>query len=137
MLWLLNQGEAVLDGFLLPGHVLTVTGLADYRKFLVPQVVAGFDPDDILLGILMLIEQVKKGITEVENAYPRAVSENGNPKAMNVLHQVFEPCDSEWRGFPVIPGSGLRVREEFSRWDAQKKFDISILPTKKNSSLYL
>jgi hydrogenase expression/formation protein HypD len=132
--WLLARGEATLDGFLLPGHVLTVTGLSDYYRFKVPQVVAGFEPDDILLGVLMLIEQARKGIYKVENAYPRAVSDEGNPKAMAMLYTVFEPCDSEWRGFPVIPGSGLKVRDEFIKWDALKKFGIEIKPTKKNSA---
>jgi hydrogenase expression/formation protein HypD len=134
MNWLLSRGEANLDGFLLPGHVLTVTGLSDYKRFKIPQVVAGFDPDDILLGILMLVEQVKKGTCVVENAYPRAVSEDGNPKAMDMLFKVFEPCDSEWRGFPVIPESGLQVRKEYSRWDALKKFEITIKPTKKHTA---
>ena len=133
MAWLLSQGEAALHGFLLPGHVLTVTGLTDYRKFPVPQVVAGFEPDDILLGLLMLVQQVREGTARVDNAYPRAVYEEGNPKAMSVMNMVFEPCDVEWRGFPVIPQSGLRLREEFSAWDAQKKFGVEIKPTKKQA----
>ncbi|NLV27920.1 MAG: hydrogenase formation protein HypD [Methanomicrobiales archaeon] len=132
--WLLAQGEASLNGFLLPGHVLTVTGLADYRRFQVPQVVAGFEPDDILLGILMLVEQVREGVARLDNAYPRAVFDEGNPKALEVMNQVFEPCDVEWRGFPVIPGSGLKVREEYAAWDAQKKFGIIFKQTKKHAA---
>lgn len=132
--WLLAQGEASLNGFLLPGHVLTVTGLGEYRRFPVPQVVAGFEPDDILLGILMLVEQVREGTARVDNAYPRAVFEEGNPKAMAVMQKVFEPCDVEWRGFPVIPNSGLRIREEFSAWDAQKKYGIKFKPTRKHAA---
>lgn len=124
MKWLLTQGEASLHGFMLPGHVCTVTGYEDYRQFAVPQVVAGFEPEDILLGLLMLVRQVKEGRHSVENAYPRAVSCQGNKKAMQLMWEVFEACDVPWRGFPVIPGSGLRLREPFTMYDAQKKFGI-------------
>lgn len=134
MKWLLSQGEAALHGFVLPGHVLTVTGLDEYRQFPVPQVVAGFEPDDILLGILMLIQQIRDGVAKVDNAYPRVVNDEGNPKAIAVMNQVFEPCDVEWRGFPVIPLSGLKLREEFSQYDAQKKFGVEIKPTKKHAA---
>ncbi|KAF5083084.1 Hydrogenase maturation factor HypD [anaerobic digester metagenome] len=134
MKWLLSQGEAALHGFVLPGHVLTVTGLDEYRQFPVPQVVAGFEPDDILLGILMLIQQIRDGVARVDNAYPRVVNDEGNPKAIAVMNQVFEPCDVEWRGFPVIPLSGLKLREEFSQYDAQKKFGVEIKPTKKHAA---
>jgi hydrogenase expression/formation protein HypD len=124
MKWLLEQGEANLDGFMLPGHVCTVTGYEDYEQFPVPQVVAGFEPEDILLGLLMLVRQVREGMHRVDNAYPRAVTREGNLKAKKVMYEVFEPCDVEWRGFPVIPGSGLRLKKEFERYDAQKKFSI-------------
>jgi hydrogenase expression/formation protein HypD len=124
MKWLLEQGEAKLDGFMLPGHVCTVTGYEDYEQFPVPQVVAGFEPEDILLGLLMLVRQVQEGTHRVDNAYPRAVTREGNLKAKKVMYEVFEPCDVEWRGFPVIPGSGLRLKKEFEQYDAQKKFSI-------------
>jgi hydrogenase expression/formation protein HypD len=124
MKWLLEQGEAKLDGFMLPGHVCTVTGYEDYEHFPVPQVVAGFEPEDILLGLLMLVRQVQEGTHRVDNAYPRAVTREGNLKAKKVMYRVFEPCDVEWRGFPVIPGSGLRLKKEFEQYDAQKKFSI-------------
>ncbi len=124
MKWLLEQGEAKLNGFMLPGHVCTVTGYADYEKFPVPQVVAGFEPEDILLGLLMLVRQVQEGTSRVDNAYPRAVTREGNTKAKSVMYKVFEPSDVEWRGFPVIPGSGLQVKKEFGQYDAKKKFGI-------------
>ncbi|MDD1670710.1 MAG: hydrogenase formation protein HypD, partial [Methanomicrobiales archaeon] len=92
--WLLSQGEARLDGFLLPGHVCTVSGYAEYEQFPVPQVVAGFLPEEILLGLLMLLRQVRAGEHRVENAYPRAVSREGNPKAKEAMNRVFEPCDA-------------------------------------------
>ena len=98
-----------------------------------PQVVAGFEPDDILLGLLMLVQQIREGKARVDNAYPRAVNEEGNPKALSLMNMVFEPSDTEWRGFPVIPRSGLKLREEFSGYDAQKKFGIEIKPTKKQA----
>ncbi|HDQ08212.1 MAG TPA: hydrogenase formation protein HypD [Methanoculleus sp.] len=134
MEFLLSQGEAKLDGFMLPGHVCVVAGYKEYEHFPVPQVVAGFEPDDILLGLLMLVRQVKEGRAEVENAYPRAVCRDGNPKAMAMMHRVFEPCDVEWRGFPVIPGSGLRLRKEFEQYDAQKKFAIEIRHVEKHGA---
>ncbi len=134
MKWLLSQGEARLDGFMLPGHVLVVSGIEEYLQFPVPQVVAGFEADDILLGLCMLAEQVRAGSCLVENAYPRAVKEEGNPKAKAIMDQVFESCDVEWRGFPVIPKSGLKLREEFSRYDAQKKFGIVYKKVSKNSA---
>ncbi|HWQ64072.1 MAG TPA: hydrogenase formation protein HypD [Methanospirillum sp.] len=134
MQWLLSQGEARLDGFMLPGHVLTVAGIDEYRQFQVPQVVAGFEADDILLGLCMLAQQVRDGTGFVENAYPRAVKEEGNPKAKAIMDQVFEVCDVEWRGFPVIPKSGLKLRDEFSQYDAQKKFNIVYKKVSKNSA---
>jgi hydrogenase expression/formation protein HypD len=134
MKWLLEQGEANLHGFMLPGHVCTVTGFADYEQFAVPQVVAGFEPEDILLGLLMLVRQVKEGVHRIDNAYPRAVCREGNVRAMSMMYEVFEPCNVEWRGFPVIPDSGLRLRPEFARYDAQKKYGVEIRHVEKHSA---
>jgi hydrogenase expression/formation protein HypD len=134
MKWLLEQGEANLDGFMLPGHVCTVTGYEDYEQFPVPQVVAGFEPEDILLGLLMLVRQVREGTHRVDNAYPRAVTREGNLKAKKVMYEVFEPCDAEWRGFPVIPNSGLRLKKEFEQYDAQKKFGIKFKHITKHTA---
>jgi len=134
MKWLLEQGEAKLDGFMLPGHVCTVTGYEDYEQFPVPQVVVGFEPEDILLGLVMLVRQIREGAHRVDNAYPRAVSREGNSKAKKVMYEVFEPCDVEWRGFPVIPKSGLRLKKEFEQYDAQKKFQIVFKHISKHSA---
>lgn len=134
MKWLLDQGEANLNGFILPGHVCTVMGYIDYEQFPVPQVVAGFEPEDILLGLLMLVEQVREGAHRIDNAYPRAVCREGNTKAKKVMYDVFEPSDVEWRGFPVIPQSGLRLKSEFSRYDAQKKFGLRFRHVSKHSA---
>jgi hydrogenase expression/formation protein HypD len=134
MKWLLEQGEAKLDGFVLPGHVCTVTGYADYEQFPVPQVVAGFEPEDILLGLVMLVRQVREGTHRVDNAYPRAVTREGNMKAKKLMFDVFELSDVEWRGFPVIPGSGLMLKKEFEQYDAQKKFGIVFKHVGKHSA---
>ena len=134
MKWLLEQGEAKLDGFMLPGHVCTVTGYADYEQFPVPQVVAGFEPEDILLGLLMLVSQVREGTHRVDNAYPRAVTREGNLKAKNLMYEVFTLSDVEWRGFPVIPGSGLMLKKEYEQYDAQKKFGIVFRHVGKHSA---
>jgi hydrogenase expression/formation protein HypD len=134
MKWLLEQGEARLHGFMLPGHVCTVMGYRDYEQFPVPQVVAGFEPEDILLGLLMLARQVTEGSHRIDNAYPRAVCREGNVKAREIMNEVFEPCDVEWRGFPVIPGSGLRLKSGFEQFDAQKKFGIEFKHIDKHSA---
>ena len=134
MKWLLEQGEAHLHGFMLPGHVCTVMGYSEYEQFPVPQVVAGYDPEDIMLGLLMLVRQVKEGSHRIDNAYPRAVCREGNLKAREIMYQVFEPCDVEWRGFPVIPESGLRLRPGFEQYDAQKKFGIEFKHIEKHSA---
>ncbi|HSA38427.1 MAG TPA: hydrogenase formation protein HypD [Methanoregula sp.] len=134
MKWLLEQGEAKLHGFMLPGHVCTVMGYEEYETFSVPQVVAGFEAEDILLGLLMLVRQVREGTHRVDNAYPRAVCPEGNVKAKKIMYEVFEPSDVEWRGFPVIPGSGLRLKKEFMQYDAQKRFGISFSHVTKHSA---
>jgi len=134
MKWLLEQGEAKLNGFMLPGHVCTVTGYADYEQFPVPQVVAGFEPEDILLGLVMLVRQVREGTHRVDNAYPRAVTREGNMMAKKLMFDVFELSDVEWRGFPVIPKSGLILKKEFEQYDAQKKFGIVFKHVGKHSA---
>ncbi|MCP1661796.1 MAG: hydrogenase formation protein HypD [Methanocalculus sp. MSAO_Arc1] len=133
MQWLLDQGEANLNGFILPGHVCTVMGYHEYEHFPVPQVVAGFEAEDLLLGLFMLIQQINDGRAEVENAYPRAVTREGNTKAQALMYEVFEPCDIEWRGFPVIPGSGMALKRQFEAYDAEKKYGITIPHIEKRS----
>ena len=134
MKWLLEQGEAELHGFVLPGHVCTVMGYHEYEQFPVPQVVAGFEAEDILLGLLMLVEQVRDGETRVDNAYPRAVTREGNVRAQELMYEVFERNDAEWRGFPVIPKSGLKLRPEFAEYDAQQKFGVEFKHVGKHSA---
>ena len=108
-------------------------GYHEYEAFPVPQVVAGFEPEDILLSLLMIARQVENGEAKVENAYPRVVTREGNVKAQRLMQEVFTPTDVEWRGFPVIPDSGLALKPEFEAFDAQKKFDLVYAKVTKNS----
>mgnify|MGYP001216043400 CR=1 FL=1 len=118
-----------IDGFILPGHVSVIIGTRAYLPFFnqyqIPCVVAGFEPSDILQAILMLVEQIENKTPGLENAYPRAVSFEGNEKAVGIMNDVFEPTDVAWRGIGIIPGSGLKIRDEFSSYDAGKQFEIS------------
>jgi len=133
---LLDAGEIALHGFICPGHVTTITGpeiyqfiAADYK---IPCVVAGFEPLDMLEAIFLLIKQIAEQRAEVENQYRRAVKPGGNRKALETMADVFEPCDSTWRGLGNIPASGLRIRDKFQDWDAGRKFRIEI-PSSKPS----
>lgn len=117
-----------IAGFLAPGHVSTVIGAAAYRavaaRHHVPIVVAGFEPLDILYAIALVLRQVREGRAEVENGYPRAVSEEGNLRAQELLAMAFAPCDAVWRGIGRIPGSGLNIRDELARHDARHAFSV-------------
>jgi hydrogenase expression/formation protein HypD len=120
--------DVQINGFLLPGHVSVILGVSAYRAFFerhhLPSVVGGFEPADILQAIALLIEQIESGRPRLENAYPRAVSEGGNVKALKMLSTVFEPADACWRGIGVIPQSGLRLREAYAEYDAARRFAI-------------
>ena len=129
---LIESGKVELDGLIEPGHVSVITGSRMYeflsRDYKIPQVIAGFEPLDLLMGIFMLARQIKKGEAKVENAYARAVTPEGNVKAQEVMAKVFEPCDVKWRGFPVLPGTGLKIRKEFEKWDARLNFVDILAP---------
>ncbi len=128
--YLLKQGEVGLHGFLLPGHVSVITGLQAYEpisnQWNIPQVVAGFEPLDVLLGILMLLQQVVEGRGEVENEYTRAVTFEGNVRAREMINQVFEPVDARWRGIGLIPESGLALRAKYMPFDVRTRFEIEL-----------
>ncbi len=128
--FLLSEGDTKINGFIDPGHVSAIIGLGPYRsvgeKYKVPQVVAGFEPVDVLYGVLLLLEMIKQKDHGVRNEYSRVVKEDGNKKALDVLEKVFEPCDVKWRGFPAIPGSGLAIKEEYGEHDARIKFRIDV-----------
>lgn len=120
-----------IDGFLLPGHVSVIIGTEAYRPFVdryrIPCAVAGFEPVDILQGVARLVALIETGEVALENAYARAVGAGGNARAREVLDSVFEPADAPWRGIGTISGSGLRIREAFSGFDATRRFDL-VLP---------
>lgn len=122
-----------IDGFILPGHVSTITGTEPYRflvdEFGMPGVVTGFEPVDILEGIALLVRMVVEGAPAIANAYRRGVSTVGNPTARALVDQVFEPCDAMWRGLGSIPASGLRMRSAFRHLDARERFDVAVEPT--------
>jgi hydrogenase expression/formation protein HypD len=125
-----------VQGFLLAGHVCTVMGYWEYlplaAKYHVPMTVTGFEPLDLAQGILLTIEQLEKGEVGVKNAYPRAVTQDGNRAAQNMLQRVFEPCDRNWRGIGLIPMSGWRLREEYAFFDAENRFDVGSIKTKES-----
>ena len=127
---LLDLGETPISGFILPGHVSVVTGTACYqflaREYGVSGVVAGFEAHDVLLALLMLV-RLREPAIAIE--YTRAVHPEGNVVAQQLLEQVFEPGDADWRGIGVIPGSGLSLREEFADADAALRFPVDPGPT--------
>ncbi|WP_114778298.1 hydrogenase formation protein HypD [Botryobacter ruber] len=118
-----------INAFLGAGHVCTVMGLQEYyalaQKYRVPVVVTGFEPVDLLEGILLAVRQLETGRAAVENQYARVVRESGNEAAQAVIREVFEVADREWRGIGLIPQSGYRVREQYRQFDAEQKFGES------------
>lgn len=123
---ILSDPESRVDGFLTAGHVCAITGNAAYHalaeKYKTPMVVTGFEPVDLLSGIYRCLLQLESGSHFVENAYKRAVPEEGNPAARALMEEMLEPCDQEWRGIGVIPRSGLRLKKEYAAYSAGEKF---------------
>lgn len=130
-----DDPETAIDGFILPGHVSTITGLAPYRflvdEFGIPGVVTGFEPVDVLEGVARLVELACSGTPAIENAYRRGVPDRGNPVAQKLTSQVLEPCDAIWRGLGRLPHSGLAIRDAFARFDAARRFPVAIEPTRE------
>jgi hydrogenase expression/formation protein HypD len=124
---IIEMGEINIDGLIEPGHVSTIIGTEPYeflsKEYNVPQVVAGFEPIDILMGAWMLVSQIQKNETVVQNEYTRVVNPKGNKKAQNAISKVFKSVDKKWRGFPVIKGSGLDLKSNFEEYDARKLFE--------------
>ena len=125
---LLDSGEVKLDGLICPGHVSVITGAGAWefiaQEYGIPCVVAGFEPLDILQSIAMLVAQIEKGESKVEIAYSRSVNREGNAQALKLMEQVFEPAAADWRGIGNVPGSGLKIREKYRRFDAEYNFEI-------------
>lgn len=128
--YLINSGQTNVDALIEPGHVCTIIGTKpfDYfsEKYGIPQSVAGFNPLDILMSVYMILRQIKYGNPKMENEYNRAVREEGNLIAQDMMKQVFDVKSREWRGFPQIPNSVLEIKDEFSDYNAREKYDIEV-----------
>jgi hydrogenase expression/formation protein HypD len=124
-----------VQGFLGPGHVCTVMGYREYEpiaeRFRVPIVITGFEPLDILEGVLMTVRQLELGKWEVQNQYPRVVKRKGNLPAQDLVNKVFEVGDRKWRGVGSIPKSGYKLRYEFRDHDAERIFEVEEIDTKE------
>lgn len=127
---ILSSLDCRVQAFLAPGHVCTVTGISDYislsEKRSVPIVVTGFEPLDIMQGVLMAVRQLEDGRCEVENQYSRIVKPEGSPQARILMDRVFVVSDRNWRGIGIIPNSGLKIRPEFNEYNAELRFDLPV-----------
>jgi hydrogenase expression/formation protein HypD len=125
---ILSSPENRVQGFLLAGHVCTVMGYWEYppiaEKYRVPMAVTGFEPLDIVQGILDTVQLLEKDQIRVQNSYPRSVTFEGNKQAQSVINKVFTECDQKWRGIGTIPNSGWRLRREFEAFDAEYRFNV-------------
>jgi hydrogenase expression/formation protein HypD len=134
---ILQAPDNRVQGFLGPGHVCTVMGIAEYqalvRQYRVPIVVTGFEPVDLLEGVLLAVRQLEAGRAEVENQYVRAVPSDGNRRARELLEEVFEVGDRMWRGVGAIPKSGYRLRWEYRAHDAEKLFEVETITTRESA----
>lgn len=135
---LLSSKDSRIQAFLAAGHVCTVMGYSEYipisKKYNTPIVVTGFEPVDILQGILMAVQQLEEGRCEVENQYSRSVRLDGNPNAKKLLAETFDIVDRKWRGIGTIPQSGYRLKEKYLSFDAEKIFNVEYI-TKEESPL--
>ncbi|MEE4165753.1 MAG: hydrogenase formation protein HypD [Desulfocapsaceae bacterium] len=127
---LMQDPDLKINALLCPGHVSAIIGAGAYQplvdRFGLCCVVAGFEPADLLNGLILLARQVADNAPKVENIYPRAVNWEGNRRALNVVEEVFEPVDMQWRGLGILPLSGLAIREKYAHFDAEKRLDFII-----------
>ena len=121
-----------LSGFLLPGHVCVILGHEPFRflpeTYGIPGVIAGFDPDQILLGLAEIVREHELGMPALRSVYGKAVRKEGNGKALRLLDEIFEHRDAPWRGLGTIPDSGFALRKDYEAFDAEKRFGLSLLP---------
>jgi hydrogenase expression/formation protein HypD len=126
---ILDSPNNRVQAFLGPGHVCAVAGWVEYEpiveRYKVPIVITGFEPIDILQGVLMSVRQLEQGRAELENGYARAVQREGNPAAISMIERVFEVRDRAWRGLGVIPRSGFGLTAEFRDYDAELIYDVA------------
>lgn len=122
--------EIAIDGFLYPGHVSAIIGEKPYQfipeKYKIPGAITGFEPSDILLGITSVLDQIKEGKPSVSNKYTRVVKPEGNLTAQKVMKEKLEVKDASWRGLGLIPQSGLKLKEKYSAFDAEVKYNLNI-----------
>jgi hydrogenase expression/formation protein HypD len=134
---LLEAPDNRVQGFLGPGHVCAVMGCGEYepiaRRYRVPIVVTGFEPLDLMEGLLLTLRQLEEGRAEVENAYARAVRPAGNPASRELIEDVFEVCDRKWRGIGLVPSSGYRLRGEYRAHDAEILFEVEGVEAQESS----
>ncbi len=126
---LLESGDIEINGIIAPGHVSTVIGYEPWKfavNYNVPIVVAGFEPVDVLMAILMIVNQIRRGEVKLENEYKRSVTEKGNIKAKEIMGKVFEETETTWRGIGKVPFSGYKIREEYSYLDSRRKHEIKV-----------
>jgi hydrogenase expression/formation protein HypD len=133
---LLSSPDNRVQGFLAAGHVCAIMGYWEYepiaQKYRVPIVVTGFEPLDLLHGILLTVEMLEEGRWGVENQYTRAVQRAGNLPAQELVQQVFQISDRQWRGIGQIPHSGLALKDEFARHDAEQRFGVASLTAEES-----
>ncbi len=134
---LLESKEVKIDGFLLPGHVAVILGQKGFMflqyEYAIPGVISGFEPVDILNSLFLIAKEIAEGRGEVKNEYTRLVSFEGNSAARDAVYEVFKPRDDIWRGLGMIKNSGLKIREKYSRFDAEVKFKIKLTDEIKNT----
>ncbi|MBP3655575.1 MAG: hydrogenase formation protein HypD [Clostridia bacterium] len=125
---ILNDPACSVDGLICPGHVAAITGSDAFdfipREYGLPAAVGGFDGGDVIAAVHALCDMRAKGIAQMVNCYERVVSAQGNRAALAAMEAVFEPADDVWRGLGLLPMSGMRIREAYSRYDAAKRFNI-------------
>ena len=135
---LLTLGEVNIDGFILPGHVSIITGSDSWQflpeKYSKPAVISGFEPKDLIMGTLRLIQIIENREIALDNLYKEVVNEGGNSVALGFIDELFDVTDAKWRGIGVIPGSGLKLKEKYSRYDAGKKFPVTMPEEVENES---
>jgi hydrogenase expression/formation protein HypD len=133
---ILESPGSRVQAFLGPGHVCAIMGTGEYapiaRRYRVPIVISGFEPVDMLEGILLAVRQLEAGRAEVENQYARAVRPEGNPASRKLIDEVFEVCDRKWRGIGVIPASGWQLRREYHACDAARIFDAASIEAQES-----
>ena len=134
---ILSSPENRVQAFLAAGHVCAVMGFWEYipiaERYRIPIVVTGFEPIDLIHGIYKTIAQLERGVYEVENAYSRFVTQQGNRQAQSMIQQVYKVCSRQWRGIGLIPDSGWCLKDEYTFYDAETRFNVSEIQTQESS----